>query len=175
MFSTALRMLLIWTFITGLLYPLAVTGVAQLAFPHQANGSMGPSGSELIGQNFSEPRYFWGRPSAIAKPYDASGSSGSNLGPTEPKQKEAMTAAAARFGEKPPVDLLTASGSGLDPHISPEAAEFQVARVAKARGLQEAQVRELVRRHVEGPTFSVLGAARVNVLLLNRDLDSAGR
>ena len=173
MFFTALRMLVLWTLLTGLLYPLCVTGMAQVLFPRQANGSLlaDGKGSELIGQPFTEARYFWGRPSAITKPYDASGSGGSNLGPKEPKLKEAFDAAAARYG-KPPVDLVTTSGSGLDPHISPEAAEFQVARVAQARHVDEARVRLWVRHQTQGATWGLLGAPRVNVLLLNRELDA---
>ena len=183
MFWIALRMLIFWTILTGLLYPLAVTGMAQLLFPSQANGSMLPDGkgSKLVGQEFTAPQYFWGRPSAITRsepgkdpvpaPYDASNSMASNLGTREPKELEAQSAAAARFPEHPPLDLITASGSGLDPHISPESAAFQVARVAQARHLDEAQVRELVSKFSEDCTLGVLGAPRVNVLLLNRALD----
>ena len=183
MLSIALRMLILWTFITGFLYPLCVTGLAQVLFPHQANGSLlaDGKGSELIGQNFTAPKYFWGRPSAISKtepgkdavstPYDASNSSGSNQGVNDPKQADSVKASTALFGAKAPTDLLTASGSGLDPHIIPAGAEFQVERVAKARHIEPALVREMVRRHTQLETFGVLGGARVNVLLLNRDLD----
>lgn len=183
MLSTALRMLIFWTFITGFLYPLCVTGLAQIIFPHQANGSMltDGRGSELIGQNFTAPKYFWGRPSAISKtepgkdpvstPYDASNSSASNQGVNDPKEAESVKAAKALFGDKAPADLLTASGSGLDPHISPAGADFQVERVAKARHMEPAKVREMVRRHTQPEAFGVLGGARVNVLLLNRELD----
>jgi K+-transporting ATPase ATPase C chain len=178
------------TLITGVLYPLLVTGAAQLLFPHQANGSLvlrdgRAVGSELIGQSFDDPRYFWGRLSATgAFPYNAfdaetlTGSSGSNYGPLNPALLEAAQAridalrAADRGNAAPiPVDLVTASGSGLDPHISVAAALYQVPRVARARGLDESTVRTLVDEHTEGRQVAFLGEPRVNVLLLNLALD----
>lgn len=180
----ALAMLVIWTVLTGLVYPLAVTGIAQLLFPHQANGSLiirdgKLIGSELIGQYFDEPKYFWSRPSATSPfPYNAAASSGSNLGPTNPalieavKGKVAALRAAEPDNDNPiPVDLVTASGSGLDPHISLTAAAFQVRRVARARGLEEGAVERLVMQHTEGRQFALLGESRVNVLKLNLALD----
>src|SRR6266478_108512 len=170
----------LFTLLTGLVYPLAITLIAQGAFPHRANGSVmerqgQPIGSELIGQPFDDPRYFWGRPSATEKvPYNAASSSGSNLGPTNPdllksvKERIEAIRQAHPDQEGPiPVDLVTASASGLDPHISPAAAEFQVARVAKARGISEESVRELVTAHTDGRTFGILGEPRVHVLKLN--------
>jgi K+-transporting ATPase ATPase C chain len=178
-------MLVIWTVLTGLVYPLAVTGLAQLLFPHQANGSLVVRdgqviGSELIGQYFDQPKYFWSRPSATSPfPYNAAASSGSNLGPTNPalieavKGKLAALRAAEPANDNPiPVDLVTASGSGLDPHISPAAAEYQVRRVARARGLDENSVRALVAQHIEGRQLGFLGERRVDVLQLNLALDS---
>jgi K+-transporting ATPase ATPase C chain len=183
--------LLALTLITGGLYPMLVTAVAQLIFPAQANGSLiveggQVRGSALIGQPFDDPRYFWGRPSATAPhPYNAfdgealAGSSGSNLGPLNPALAEAararidaLRAADPGAGPPYPADLLTASASGLDPHISPAAAEFQVRRVALARGLSEEQVRQLVAQHTEGRTFGLLGEPRVHVLRLNLALDT---
>jgi potassium-transporting ATPase KdpC subunit len=182
--------LLVMTVLTGLAYPLLVTGIAQLLFPAQANGSLitgpnGPVGSTLIGQAFDDPRYFWGRPSATGPvPYTAlnpdtlTGSSGSNLGPLSPDLKTAVESritalrAADPGNTAPiPVDLVTASASGLDPHISPEAAAYQLARVARARGLDAAQVEALVRQHTESRMFGILGEPRVNVLMLNLALD----
>jgi K+-transporting ATPase ATPase C chain len=168
------------------LYPLAVTGLARLAFPAQAGGSLivrdgRVVGSRLVGQAFDDPRFFWGRPSATRPaPYDASASSGSNLGPANPALAAAVRArigalrAADSGATGPvPVDLVTASASGLDPHISPAAAEFQAGRVARARGLDAEAVRALVRAHTEGPTLGLLGEARVNVLELNLALENA--
>lgn len=183
---SALMVFFILTILTGAAYPLAVTGIAQLLFPHQANGSLiykdgKPIGSTLIGQPFDDPKYFWGRPSATAPfPYNASASSGSNLGPTNPALTEAVkTRVAALKAADPgndapvPVDLVTASGSGLDPHISPAAAEYQVRRVARARGREEAFVRTLVSQHTEGRQLGMLGERRVNVLALNLALDAS--
>jgi K+-transporting ATPase ATPase C chain len=183
-FRPAIVSLAIFTLLTGILYPLAVTGIAQLAFPHQANGSLimkdaQAQGSELIGQPFDDPRYFWGRLSATGPfPYNAASSSGSNLGPTNP----ALTAAvqgriAALKAADPsntlpiPIDLVTASGSGLDPQISVAAALYQIPRVAKARGLSEETVRALVDQNTMGRQLGFLGEPRVNVLLLNLALD----
>jgi potassium-transporting ATPase KdpC subunit len=179
----ALVLLLFFTLLTGVVYPLAVTGIARLVFPRQAEGSLivrdgRVVGSRLVGQAFTAPRHFWGRPSATTVPYDAAASSGSNLGPLNPALRAAVaTRIAALRAADPeargpvPVDLVTASASGLDPHISPAAAEYQVARVARARGLAPAEVRALVRRHTEGRTFGLLGEPRVNVLELNLALD----
>jgi potassium-transporting ATPase KdpC subunit len=184
----ALVLLLVFTVLTGLAYPLALTGVARLVFPRQGGGSLivrdgRAVGSRLVGQPFSAPRYFWGRLSATAPiPYDAAASTGSNLGPLNPALLDAARAriAALRSADPGargpvPVDLVTASGSGLDPHISPAAAEYQVARVARARGLAEEVVRAVVRRHTEGRTFGLLGEPRVNVLEANLALDGPGR
>jgi len=169
---------LVLTVITGVLYPLIVTAFAQL-FPSKATGSVievnGKAvGSELIGQPFSDPKYFWSRPSATSpQPYNGASSSGSNLGPTNKALAEAVAERLKQFEGKPvPVDLVTASASGLDPHISPEAAHFQVSRVARARGLTEEAVNQLVSLHTEGRTFGVLGEPRVNVLKLNLALDA---
>lgn len=181
----ALTMLLILTVLTGLFYPLAVTGLAQLFFPDQANGSLivrdgKVIGSKLIGQYFDKPEYFWSRPSATALfPYNAAASGGSNLGPTNPalieevKARVAALRAADPGNDSPiPVDLVTSSGSGLDPHISPAAAIYQVKRVARARGLDESTVQTLVTQHTEGRQFGLLGERRVNVLQLNLALDA---
>jgi K+-transporting ATPase ATPase C chain len=179
----AIFMLVVLTLITGLAYPALITGVAQALFPGRANGSLLTKdgtvvGSALIGQPFAAPTHFWGRPSATSpKPYDASSSSGSNLGPTNPdflsSVKDRVEAMRKENGDGPvPVDLVTASGSGLDPDISPAAAFYQVARVAKATGLDQNAVRKLVERNVEGRQFGVFGEPRVNVLKLNLALDT---
>jgi K+-transporting ATPase ATPase C chain len=180
----ALMALLIFTVLTGLLYPLVVTGIAQLAFPHQANGSLivvnGKTvGSSLIGQQFTDPKYFWGRLSATGPyPYNASSSSGSNLGPTNPALlDEAKARIAALKAADPtntqliPVDLVTSSGSGLDPDISVAAALYQLPRVARLRGLSESAVRALVNKYTQGRTLGFLGEPTVNVLQLNLALD----
>ena len=169
------------TLITGVVYPLAVTAVGQGLFPHAANGSVVPGGgSELIGQPFDAPHYFWGRPSATAPvANNAAASTGSNAGPTNPDLMKAIgdrveTIRKAHPDQTGPVpaDLATASASGLDPHISPAAAEYQVTRVAAARGAKADEVRKLVAEHTEGRTFGLLGEPRVSVLMLNRDLDA---
>jgi len=187
-FKQALRMLVAMSVLTGVVYPALITLVAQVVFPYQSNGSLllrdGKTvGSTLIGQSFDDPKYFWGRPSATSDvAYNAASSGGSNLGPTNPALADAVGARiAALTGADPgnhapiPVDLVTASGSGLDPHISPAAAEYQVTRVAKARGLEEQAVRQRVARHTQGRALGLLGEARVNVLELNLDLDSDRR
>jgi len=177
----AFFMFLILTLITGVFYPLAVTGIAQVLFPHQANGSLimadGKAlGSELIGQQFDDPKYFWGRPSAAG--YNAAASSGSNYGPMNPALMDSVQARInalhAADSDNPlpiPVDLVTASASGLDPHISVAAALYQVHRVASARGLNEADVQSLVEKYTESRQFGFLGEPRVNVLQLNLALD----
>ncbi len=172
--------LLSLTVVTGLFYPALVTGIAQVAFPFQANGSLlsqhgQVKGSALIGQSFTDPKYFWSRPSATSPfPYNAESSSGSNLGPTNPEllSKVQDRLKALRQGQPGedkliPVDLVTSSGSGLDPHLSPAAALYQVPRVARARGLSEARVQQLVRQHTEDRQVGILGEPRVNVLRLN--------
>jgi K+-transporting ATPase ATPase C chain len=180
----ALTSLLIFTVLTGIAYPLAVTGIAQVVFPAQANGSLVVRdgtvvGSALIGQPFDAPRYFWGRPSATSPfAYNAGASSGSNLSPTNPAliaavqaRVDALHAADPGNTVPVPVDLVTASGSGLDPHISPAAALYQVPRVARARNLSPDTVRALIERHTEGRWLGILGEPRINVLALNLALD----
>lgn len=184
-FRPAIVMIVALTVLTGIVYPLAVTAIARLAFPSQARGSLivrdgRVAGSRLVGQAFDAPRFFWGRPSATAPvPYNAAASSGSNLGPLNPALADAVKSriAALRAADSTatgpvPIDLVTASGSGLDPHISPAAAGYQVARVARARGMSVEAVRALVRRHTDGPTFGLLGEPRVNVLELNLALEA---
>jgi K+-transporting ATPase ATPase C chain len=189
----ALVLIVLFTIITGLVYPYAVTGIAQVVFPYQANGSLVVKdgvvvGSELMGQHFASDRYFRDRPSAtvgpdpadptktVGLPYNAANTAGSNLGPTSKALIERVQADVEKLkGENPdaqvPTDLVTASGSGLDPHISPEAALFQVPRVAKARNMAEDRVRQLVKEYIESRVFGVLGEPRVNVLALNLALD----
>ena len=179
----AILVLLLLTLVTGFAYPAAVTAVAQVVFPHQANGSLITTadgrtvGSSLIGQAFSDPKYLWGRPSAAGKDgYDANGSAGSQLGPTSQALIDRISAEVDRLraanGDAPiPVDLVTTSASGLDPHISPAAAEYQVARIATARGVDTSIVRNAIARHTEQPLFGFIGEPAVNVLLVNLDLD----
>lgn len=184
--TQALILFLLMTAITGIAYPLVVTGLAQAAFPHQASGSIvyrdGKAvGPELIGQNFTSPRYFHSRPSAAGQSgYDAASSSGSNLGPTNKELVKSVADRAAKVREENglakvapvPGDLVTASGSGLDPHITPAAALIQVPRVANARRLPEETVRNLVEQNIEGRQLGLLGQPRVNVLKLNMKLDT---
>ena len=182
----SLRMLIVMSVVTGIVYPLVVTGIAQVAFPGAANGSLisvngKAMGSSLIGQPFDDPKYFWSRPSATSpQPYNAMASSGSNQGPLNPALTDAVKDRIKALRDADPantspvpVDLVTASGSGLDPHVSIAAAEYQAGRVAKARGLAADKVQSLIAAHTEGRTFGVLGEPRVNVLALNLALDGA--
>jgi potassium-transporting ATPase KdpC subunit len=183
-----LRIKIFFTIVLGVIYPLAITGVSQILFPHQAGGSLivaaggKVAGSELIGQSFTKPQYFQPRPSAAGNDgYDPTASGGSNYGPTNQKLVDRVSASVAKFSkENPdfrgpiPADLVTTSASGLDPHISPASASAQIPRVAKARGLSPEQVRGLVGRFTEGPDLGILGEPRVNVLKLNLALDGAG-
>ena len=183
----ALLLFAMLSVLTGLAYPALVTGIAQALFPSQANGSLIREGGRVlastqIGQPFSDPRSFWSRPAATSPAYNAAATKGSNQGPSKPAlhdavraRIEALRAAGAPADESVPADLVTASGSGLDPHITPAAAFYQVPRVAGARGLDEAAVRELVAARVEGRTLGFLGEPRVNVLLLNLDLERSAR
>ena len=181
----AIKATILLTVLTGLVYPLAVTGLAQILFPHAANGSLAvvngkTVGSELIGQSFTSPKYFQGRPSAAGNGYDGLSSGGSNYGPTNQHLADRVRDDVKKFrAENPgyigpiPADLLTASGSGLDPDISPASAEVQVARVAAARGMSAESVRQLVAAHTEGRQYGLFGEPRVNVLELNLALDQA--
>jgi len=181
----AVMLFVLLSIITGLIYPLLVTGIGQALFPEQAAGSLIERdgkliGSRLIGQNFTDPQYFWGRPSATApQPYNAAASGGSNLGPLNPVLKDAVESRVKALRtadpgntQPVPIDLVTASASGLDPHISPAAADYQIARVARARGLAPEAVRNLVVQHTEARQWSVFGESRVNVLVLNLALDA---
>jgi potassium-transporting ATPase KdpC subunit len=184
----AFLLIVVFSLLTGILYPLVITGIAQVAFPRQANGSLiyrhdKPVGSSLVGQPFTDPKYFWSRPSATSPmPYNAESSSGSNLGPLSADLAKAVQERIAVLRKADPdnklpipVDLVTSSASGLDPHISPAAADYQVSRVAKARGIDEKVVRQLVAKHTESRTLGLLGEPRVNVVELNLDLERGHR
>lgn len=181
-FRPALMVLLVMTVLAGLAYPLAITLAAKILFPRQAGGSLIEhegrlAGSALIGQSFTQPRYFHGRPSAAGDGYDAANSGGSNLAPTSRKlvtavRERAQSLSQSSGGKPIPIDLVTASGSGLDPHISPAAAFIQISRIAKARGAAEEDVRRLAEKHIEYRTLGLLGEPRVNVLRLNLALDA---
>ncbi len=188
MVRNAVMSLILFTLLTGIIYPLAVTGLAQTIFPHKSNGSIitknGKAvGSALLGQQFEDPKYFWGRLSATTPyPYNSGSSSGSNLGPNNPDLMKAVQARIQALREadpgntvKIPVDLVTAAGSGLDPHISPAAAAYQVQRVAKLRGMDEAKVSALVAANTEGRQFGILGEPVVNVLKLNLALNELNK
>jgi K+-transporting ATPase ATPase C chain len=179
---TAVLMTIVTTILLGLIYPLLITGLAQVMFPDKANGQLITRngvviGSRIIGQPFSSPGFFWSRPSSAGTGYDASNSSGSNLGPTNQKLIDQVKANVAQLqrtnsGKPVPIDLVTGSASGLDPHISPAAAEFQIPRVARERGMTEGEIRLLVEQHTEGRQLGFLGEPRVNVLELNLDIDT---
>jgi K+-transporting ATPase ATPase C chain len=181
-FMISIWMTIVTTLLLGVIYPFVVTGIAQVIFPHQANGELITAngkiaGSSLIGQPFSSPGYFRSRPSAAGTGYDASNSGGSNLGPTNKMLVDRVTGdvqkAQAENTHMPvPVDLVTTSGSGLDPHISPDAAAFQIPRIAKERNISEGEVRSLIAKHTEGRQLGFLGEPRVNVLELNLELDA---
>jgi K+-transporting ATPase ATPase C chain len=181
-FITAVLMTAVGTVLLGLVYPLLVTGIAQVLFPDKANGQIiyqqgKPIGSRVIGQPFTGDGYFHSRPSAAGAGYDAGSSGGSNLGPTNQKllDRVAQQVRAEQTGSlSVPIDLVTASASGLDPHITPAAAQYQVARVARSRGISESDLRALVQRHTEHRQLGILGEERVNVLELNIDLDRLG-
>jgi K+-transporting ATPase ATPase C chain len=175
------------TVVTGVAYPLLITAVAQVVFPHQANGSLIVQdgkviGSELIGQQFDDPKYFWSRPSATSPAYNGGASTGSNYGPTNPAQLDAVRGRVEATKQANPdqtgavpIDLVTASGSGLDPHISPASAEYQVERIAKARGIDPKAVRDLVAKHTHERQLGLMGEPRVNVLKLNLELDAINK
>ena len=184
-FIIAIRLFIVLTILTGVIYPLAVTGIAQAGFKNQANGSLimkdgNVIGSKLIGQQFDDPKYLWGRPSATSPvPYNAASSGGSNLGPTNPALKDGLTAAVKTFRDADPgntnpvpTELVTASGSGVDPHISVASAEFQLSRIAKARNVPDSKLKELVVQLTEPRTFGLLGEPVVNVLEFNLALDN---
>ncbi len=184
-FKTAFILLTLFTLLTGLVYPFLITGIAQLFFPWRANGSLIEQtgkiiGSELIGQSFTDPKYFWGRPSATSPfPYNGASSSGSNFGPLNPtfislvkERVENLKKVDKENAQKIPIDLVTASASGLDPEISPLAAFYQVSRIAKARNIPESAIKELIEQHIKKRTFYVLGEPRINVLNLNIALDN---
>ena len=184
-FIIAIRLFVALTILTSVIYPLSVTGIAQAAFKNQANGSLIVKngkvvGSKLIGQQFDDPKYLWGRPSATSPvPYNAASSGGSNLGPTNPALKDGLTAAVKQFrdadpgnSQPVPTELVTASGSGLDPHVSVASAEYQLARIAKARNVPETKLHELVVQLTEPRTFGLLGEPVVNVLEFNLALDN---